>query len=491
MASLLKGNASELNSSLRRHIRLEAARRCAAEGDVLNWGKMLMPDKFKLPFCEELHGYLVQTRKEHFTSTEAPRGHSKTTIGCMLIPLYQGLVEPKAFRHYLNVQSNEEKALAVNRAIKAEIEQNDLIRELYGDQVGRDRWTDASFVLKNGVVFSAAGSGASIRGINYRNIRPDYILCDDLYDTDADANSPANTEKKNGWFWSTLFPAQAQDRDTAIKMQGTAVNRYDLFEKLKADTTVISKTFRAVTDWEAKTVLWKGLKTFEQFEAMRVHMGSLIFAREFQNERRDDASSIIKMSWLYPDNGAPSWEYDPSTLRFDGELQYIAGVVALDPSIGSKTTNDKSGYAVVIKAQRTDGSLPVFYIEALANAHDSFVQRIDRVKGFIADRPSGRPITKARVEAIAGFKDIALRIAASVAVPCDIVDHVTNKTTNLERHSSVFENKRVFLSQDIDPTLKAELTYQLTTNAPRHDDARDAVLLGIEDAHTPTWASWV
>ena len=474
-------------------VRLAAARRCAEEGDVLNWGKMLMPEKFTVPFCQEFHGYLVEARKNPFVSTEAPRGHSKTTIGCMLIPLFQGLVEPKAFRHYLNVQSNEEKALAVNRAIKAEIEQNELIRELYGDQVGKDRWTDASFVLRNGVVFSAAGSGASIRGINYRNMRPDYIIVDDLYDTEADTNSPTSTEKKNQWFWSTLYPAAAQDREASVRLQGTAVNKYDLFEKLKLDPSVTSRTFKAVISWDTKEVLWKGLKTFEDYEALRTQMGSLIFSREYQNERRDDASSIIKMAWLYPEDGTANWEYDPSAIRFDnGDYDYLAAVVALDPSIGGKVTSDKSGYALVIKAQKKDGTLPLFFIEALANAHDSFQQRIARVQGFITGRPVNRPVTRVRVEAIAGFKDIAQQIAASVNVPCDVVAHVPNKTTNLEKHSALFENRRVFLNMNIDPVLKQELAYQLTVVNPRHDDIRDAVLMGLDVNGTDTsWASWV
>lgn len=469
---------------------MELARRCEKDGDVLNWGKAVMPEKFKLNFCDELHGYLVETRHESFTSTEAPRGHAKTTVGCMLIPLYQGLIEPKRYLHYLNVQANDEKALAINRAIKMEIEQNDIIHALYGNQVGKDRWTDASFVLKNGVIYSAAGSGASIRGINYRNIRPDNIICDDLYDTDADANSPVNTEKKNQWFWSTLFPALAQDRPARVCFQGTAVNRYDLFEKLKKDPTVVSRTFRAITDWAAKTVLWVGLKTFEEFERMRLRMGSLIFSREFQNERRDDASAIIKMGWLYPEDGSPDWEYDPASLRFDADFLFQAAVVTLDPSIGSKSKNDKSGYALVLKGQRSDGSLPLFYIEALVNEHHSFQERIDTVKGLLRDRPQERQVTKVRVETIAGFKDIGDRIAANVSVPCELVDHVVNKLTNLERNSAVFENRRIFLNRNIDPALKQELTYQLTTNAAKHDDLRDAVLLGI-DAQEGDWSSWV
>jgi hypothetical protein len=474
-------------ADVHRYARVELARRCAEEGDVLGWGKALMPDKFRLNFCE-LHDYLVATRRQPFTSTEAPRGHAKTTIGCFLLPLYQGLVEPDAYRHYLNVQSNADKALTINRAIKMEVEQNQLIRMLYGEQVG-ERWTDACFVLKNGVVYSAEGFGASIRGLNYRGLRPDWVSLDDFYDTEADTNNPNGTLKKNEWFWGTLYPILAQDRATAMHLRGTAVNREDLFEKLKSDASVASKTFKAIVDWDEKRVLWEGLKTFEQFEQMRMRMGTLIFSRELQNERRDDSSSIVKMSWLYPEDGSPSWEYDPAELKFNEQLFYAGGTVTLDPSIGKKVQNDKSGYARVLIGQPPDG-LPRFYIEALVNERHSFQQRIDKVKELASHRPVDRPVTKVRVETISGFKDVGEKIAASVAMPCELVDKVPDKITNLERASSIFENRRIFLNKNIDPALKRELVYQLTTNSPKNDDMRDAVLLAAVD-ESASWSSWV
>jgi len=169
--SLTAGQLRELKSQAR----VELARRAAAEGDVLGWGKALMPDKFKLPFCR-LHEYLAAHRGDEMSALEAARGHAKTAIGCMLAPMFQALAEPGRFQHFLQVQATDDKALSVNSSIKMELEQNDLIRRLYGDQVGRDRWTNGQFVLRNGACFTAVGAGQSIRGINYRNRRPDNIL---------------------------------------------------------------------------------------------------------------------------------------------------------------------------------------------------------------------------------------------------------------------------------------------------------------------------
>ncbi len=178
---------------------------------------------------------------------------------------------------------------------------------------------------------------------------------------------------------------------------------------------------------------------------MRLRMGTLIFSREFQNERRDDSSSIVKRSWLYPDDGSKNWEYDPSELRFNEHCIFQACVITLDPSIGKKVQNDKSGYAVILKVQRSGATLPEFYIESLINAHHSFQQRVDTMKGLTSNRPSDRPATRARVESIAGFLDIGERIVANVSVPCDLVDHVTDKITNLEKKSEFSSIERLTL----------------------------------------------
>jgi predicted phage terminase large subunit-like protein len=280
---------------LRKQARLAAARTAAREKDILTWGEALFPEKFELPYCQEMHGDFVAIRGEAFTDREAPRNHAKTTVKCFLIPLFQALEEPETFRHYINVQATKTKAVEVNRAIKLELESNDLLREMYGDMIG-ERWTDGQFVLTNGVIFTALGAGQSVRGINYRNKRPDYFLIDDLYDED-DIYNPASTIKKNKWFWGSLYLARAKSRRCSIHVQGTAINNYDLLEELKTKEGVNCRTFRAVKDFEKKIVLWPELNSFESVLVDLGRMGPIIGPRELQNERMDEHTAILKREY--------------------------------------------------------------------------------------------------------------------------------------------------------------------------------------------------
>jgi hypothetical protein len=460
-----------------RQCRMDLAKRYAERGDVLNWGKMLFPEKFPLPFCSKLHQYLVDIRYEEFTDTEAPRNHSKTTIKCFLVPIFQALVEPWRFRHYLNVQATGEKASAVNMAIRTEIERNEELRELYGDQVGGFRWNESQFVLSNGTIFTSVGAGQSIRGLNYHNIRPDYILVDDLYN-EEDINNVESTSRKNAWFWGSLYPARAKSRITSIHVQGTAINNEDLLEKLKTQPRWKAKTFRAIEDWDKKVVLWPELNTFESLEADREDMGTIIFFREMQNERRDEASAIIKESWLN------DWEYDPAAFDLDVDWQVLGVVVGVDPSIGEKETSDYSGMARTFHIKHRITKEELYLIDGLLNEHLSLERRVEATEKISTEHVGRYPtmnVTSVRIEGISGFKDFAQTVANRTSLPVNIIDQVRDKISTLENKSHFFENKKVRLNKNIHPKLKETLRYQLITNYPKHDDMRDGVLLTLDE----------
>ena len=457
--------------------RIAAARKAAAAGDVLSWGLALFPETFTVQFCPALHQHLVDQRAHDYTSDEAPRGHAKTTIACFLVPLYQALEEPDTFRHYLNVQATEEKALAINRAIKVELEENEELRAIYGNQVG-ERWTDQQFVLRNGVVFSAKSAGQSLRGIKYRSLRPDYILVDDLYD-EAEISNIEATKKVNAWFWGTLYPSRAKARRSAIHVLGTAANKADILEQLKTKPRWRSATFRAITDHDKKQVLWPELNSYDSLMAEAADMPSVMFNREYQNERRDDSESLIKQAWIR--------YYDPATLTFDDGHKLVAVLLGVDPSIGAvpadgkKPKSDFTGAVLAYQTRWADAPPGVFnyYIAGAWNERLSLNKRVELLQRIQAG--ADRPITKAKIEGIAGFKDFVSEAKRLTNIPIEEVGKVKDKMTNLENKSGYFENGRVFISEGIDPKMRELLVDQLTTNNPTHDDLRDAVLLVLPE----------
>lgn len=449
----------EQSSALLLQFKAELVRRYAAEGRILDWGKLLMPETFPLRFCDAMHGYFVEIRDEQQTNTEAPRYHAKTTIKCCLIPLFQALNESLKYRHYLNVQATSTKAIAMNLTIRTEIENNELLRYVYGDQVAVEKWTERQFVLKSGVIFTAIGAGESIRGLNYKHIRPDYVNVDDLYDEEHIHNIEA-TKKLNDWFWGSLYLALAADHRSCLHLQGTAINKADLLYELASKPEWKTRTFRAIN--EDESLLWPEVSSAVQ--RARTNLPSSVFFREMQNERRDNESAIIKESWLkYYDGNLPANE------------SVTKNRLGCDPSVGEKEQDDYTGMGNVIETRTEDGAFR-YYINWVKEEHLSMDGRI-RLLQNLHDRDN---FDEALIEGIAGFKDFVAEAKRRTTLPVKEINHVKDKISNLESKSYHFENGRVFINKNIPKPLLEKLIEQLTNNYPAHDDIRDAVLLTID-----------
>ena len=452
-----------------------------------------MPDKFYRPFCRELHQYFVDIRNEELTSTVAPRGHAKTIVKCVLIPMFLGLEEPGLYDYFVNVQGTSTKAVAVNFAIKYEIEHNEILRAIYGDQINPQKWTDAQFLLKNGVVFQGIGAGESIRGLQFLNRRPRFVIVDDLYSED-NLEHPESIEIINRWFWSSLWPTRAKGKKTAFHVQGTAINTNDILAKLGEMPGIVHKEF-ASYDPSTRKVLWPELNTIEDLEKERERMGSAIFDREMQGARRNAADSIIKEHWL------DRWEYDPAIrwaniVRDFGpgtQVRITGSILGCDPSTG-KDEGDPSAFAIAIETAGP-GSRRDLWVEDLCEAPLSFDARLAKLEEMKSQHEARYPdptfrLRRALIESIGGFKDFGSQAKTRTGLPVVLVTYVKGKTANLAAKSGHFEFGRVHISSAIPKKLRDTLRDQLSSNNPSHDDLRDSVLLMLEDPSTQM-KSWV
>ena len=476
--------------------RVARARECAKRKDILGWGKAVMPEKFSLPFCHELHDYFVSIRNAELTATVAPRGHAKTLVKCKLIPMFQALEEPTSYDFYCNIQSTHDKGVNVNFSIKHEFETNPVIRRLYGNVVGTVKWTDEVFMLANGVIFRGAGVGDSLRGMMFLDRRPKYTIVDDLYD-DEDIGSPERILAKNNWYWGTLYPARQKGKATSFHTQGTVAGENDIMlelgEMAKSDPDIKHREFSAVKP--DGTPLWVELNSASTLAKDRARMGDAIFDRELQGDRSARKNSIIRPEML------AGWRQPATNFRCDSKddpYRLLDVLVCIDPSIGKKQGQkpnkdpDPAAFVRIWKLQplRLPGALPIYFIEAVRNEVLGLEQRIEAAKDMVSTARPDRRVRRVRVETISGFDDIGTLIAKAVGVPCEKVASVPDKLLNLERHQPYFQNARVFINDAIPLETIKKVEHQLTNNQPANDDIRDAIFLGLDDSR-PTMAQWV
>ena len=252
-------------------------------------------------------------------------------------------------------------------------------------------------------------------------------------------------------------------------------------EELKKKPRWVSKTFKGVIDQEKGIILWRELDDaaradlFADFE----DMPTVIFNREVQNERRDDAESIVKKAWL------KEWRVSEESFMDSRELVRVDA--GCDPSVGATLLADYTGIVNVVVARQKDQPEGIhdYLIVAAENAHLSLNKRVDAVQRVATG--GGHAATLVHVEAIA-FADFAGEVKRRTNLRVNDVKQVKDKITNLENKSGYFESRRVFVSDKLDPKLVAALEHQLTTNFPKNDDLRDALLLVLPDLKPR--ASW-
>lgn len=130
------------------------------------------------------------------------RGSAKSTLTEEAVTLMACFRE---FQHCLIVGASETKAAERLHAIRRQFEKNDLLRQVFGDLVGRP-WGDDKIELTTGITIQAMGRGQAIRGTKNEDFRPDLIIPDDIEDRSS-VGTPEMREKSSVWFFQELLPS--------------------------------------------------------------------------------------------------------------------------------------------------------------------------------------------------------------------------------------------------------------------------------------------
>ena len=144
----------------------------------------------------------------------------------------------RLFHNALIIGATERRACERLRAIKHEIETNELVSLLFGNLKGHV-WNEAEVILSNGVRIIAVGRGQSLRGTKHLHYRPDFCFCDDL-EEDEHVRTPEARDETLSWFMSTVIPAL--DKNARIRVTATPLDRealpFVLEKRLKWPTKV-------------------------------------------------------------------------------------------------------------------------------------------------------------------------------------------------------------------------------------------------------------
>lgn len=164
----------------------------------------------------------------------------------------------------LLVSDTEGQAVEFLGDIKAELNGNEALRSAFGiKKLLKDTETNVICLFADGAMFriQAKGSEQKVRGLKWRNKRPNLIVGDDL-ENDEIVMNPERREKFRRWFMNALIPCGSDD--CLVRIVGTVLHLDSMLQRLLEDPTWKSLRYEA-EDGEFGNILWP-----EQFPEARL-----------------------------------------------------------------------------------------------------------------------------------------------------------------------------------------------------------------------------
>ncbi len=246
-----------------------------------------------------------------YVAVAAPRSHAKSSAGTLAFTIAAICFGYRDF--VLIISATEKQAIDHLQEIKIQLEENELIRDAFLVH-GLSKDNEAELVCHIGervIKIVAKGAGQKLRGIKWRNKRPNLIIVDDLED-DEQVRSKEQREKLANWFTSALLPAGSDE--ALFRVFGTILHADSLLNGMLKSESWLSRTYRAHAAFDDfSNILWP-----EKFPEKRLRMIRQQFidknnpsgySQEMLNFPIADTDRFFRPEWFVPwheeDRGKP------------------------------------------------------------------------------------------------------------------------------------------------------------------------------------------
>lgn len=432
--------------------------------DLLYFFKTYLPHYFSLDYAE------VHSEWEELADVEdepvflaAPREHAKSTFFTLGVPIHDICYELKHF--LLVISDTEDLAEDFTVFIKLELEQNERIKQDFGDLTGNAWvWSAKDFVTKNSIRVKARGRGQRVRGLRNRQYRPDRVIIDDL-ENDKNSRNPRLVKETKKWLLTAVLGSLAEH--FSFTMVGNVLARrgvLDLMIRAEAEDgqpKFLSRIYQAILDEGTpnERPLWPELWPMSRLKKRKRHQGEILFNQEMQNNPKGEGG-LFQEEWLR--------YYHPTELA--GVTQIIAAF--LDPSVKKGEEHD---YKAIITVALNWEEM-IFYVR------NAFIRRCspDQMIRTAYNRHKEYQTSSFGYEDNAAFAllekyfdDIALEV--KFRLPLLGVTHTTSKEARVGSLSPLVERGQIrFLKGDSDQGLLIEQLIYFPSPTVK-DDGPDAL----------------
>lgn len=269
--------------------------------------KVFLEERFYAPF-NDLHDQMFDLIDSGAPRVviAAPRGIGKTSI-CFALATRKILFQDAKFIPL--VSTTFDSACMQTENLKHELMSNKMIQQLFPPvHVKLGEGVDPSFSKKSWVAMDTLiyprGSGQQIRGILFRNSRPDLFIVDDLEDPETIQNDDIRRKRKE-WFHSDLEKAVSRlDKNWQIIYIDTLKHEDSLLQSL-LDSDNWASIRLEICDDELNSKAPEFMSSLEIREEHEYHRkeGILdVFYREFRNIPISLEDAVFKPEYFKPYN---------------------------------------------------------------------------------------------------------------------------------------------------------------------------------------------
>jgi len=445
--------------------------------------------KYSAPyFIREVFGYRVDgmhldildhVQNNRFTLDLAPRGHGKSR---MIIGYFTWVAVNNPDVRILICSDTDMHAQNFLRTIKNTLENSDLIREYYGDVVGK-RWTDHVIELSGrdqihteGTITAVGAMSGAATGLHF-----DVIGCDDLVNFD-NSRSELQRERMKNWFKTTLLPTLMTDG--SIHFVGTRYHFSDLYQmvidELKYDTNLlpaIQDDGTALCEWlqpiedvanEKGEMIKKGLLSIKE------DLGSIIFGLQYQNDiSLLKEGNIFRWEWIKYYDEIIYGEDGVHVRRDNIKVKINKKFLGVDLAISEKDTADYT--VITCVGQGEDKKL---YVLDVVKGHWTFQRQKDEIIRMVEKWNPDRTI----IESVAYQAAMVDELKSMGGLKIQGVTPTKDKVSRANMITGWFENGNIFFKRDMGDLIDELLLFP----DGEHDDQVDSLYYGIFGFKTGT-----
>ncbi|SNZ08302.1 phage uncharacterized protein (putative large terminase), C-terminal domain-containing protein [Persephonella hydrogeniphila] len=385
-----------------------------------------------------------------------PREHAKSTRMSLAYPLWRVLTGKSKF--ILLMSASQEMANLFLENIKAELEENEKLIEDFGEQQG-DKWKSDFITLKNGSAIASKGAGASMRGIRYRQHRPDLVIADDIMKDDL-ANSLSQREKLYRWFKRVVM---ALGKNAFVVVVNTIFHSDDLPSRLLKEIEEeklknwLGLRFSAIL--EDGTPLWKEMWSIEDLEKKKRALGSVHFSTEYLNEPLSEEDMIFKPDWIQ--------YYQPVEI-YNKNLDVVMGV---DPATGKKNGD----YSAIVTVGKDRGTGLYYVLDAYGEKISDLKFANKIIEKYLIYKPRKIIFESQVFQEL--YKNTIMREASKqgIHLPIKPVKATIQKEIRIQRLAPLIENGLIHFKEN------QKLLIDQLIEFPKgsHDDLPDALEMAV------------